>query len=275
MATLIEPPSKQDPYLLGRDHFAATRLNCQHWTWRQELGFNLYPKIPVPDGARIADVATGTCAWLLEVAEEHPEAHIDGFDISLAQAPPSVWMPWNTALHEWDIFNAPPEELHGKYDIVHIRLVGIVIRDSSPLPVLHNAVMLLKPGGWIQWDEVDLLDRIIMHPDPTVELPAIHRQDHMMRTAGGPIWVKDLEGIMREDGLEEAGAHRVKPQLRMMKAYSAMHMMSFMEIERNMPDSDQKRVVLELGKQVQEETAKGGCFGTAKVITFGRKASGT
>ncbi|CAL8584122.1 hypothetical protein XPA_009727 [Xanthoria parietina] len=62
-----------DGYHLRRDFTGSTRLNCQHYLWQQELRFNLHPSIPTPvPGNAIADVATGTGVWLLEVAREHP-----------------------------------------------------------------------------------------------------------------------------------------------------------------------------------------------------------
>ena len=38
------------------------RLNAQHYLWKETCGFNLHPRIPIPQNGevRIADVGTGT-----------------------------------------------------------------------------------------------------------------------------------------------------------------------------------------------------------------------
>lgn len=76
---------KNDTHILKRDFTASLRLNCQHYIWLQELGYHIHPSITVSslgESPRIADVATGTGAWLLEVSRSHPTATCDGFDIS-------------------------------------------------------------------------------------------------------------------------------------------------------------------------------------------------
>ena len=143
---------------------ASTRLNSQHYIWTQELGFNLHPSIPLPQkqlDARIADVATGTGVWLLEIAREYPKIQCVGLDISLTQCPPEQWLPQNVTLQQWDMFQDPPPHLFGTFDIVHVRLVLLVI-DKDPLPTIRNLTKLLKPGGWIQWDEIDVFDTTII-----------------------------------------------------------------------------------------------------------------
>lgn len=48
-----------------------------------------------------------------------------------------------------------PEELVGSFDIVHIRAFGSLIKNSDCSPVLKAVDRLLKPGGWLQWEESD------------------------------------------------------------------------------------------------------------------------
>lgn len=54
-----------DPYRLGRDVIASTRLNLQHYIWKESIGYLLHPSIRFPDASSnsdisIADVGTGT-----------------------------------------------------------------------------------------------------------------------------------------------------------------------------------------------------------------------
>lgn len=256
--------------------YAATRLNCQHWILHQEPGDNLHPTITVPSHGRIADVATGTGAWLLEVAREQPTAQCDGFDINLEQAPPSVWLPSNVTLRAWDMYETPPTELIGKYDIVHIRLVGIVVQNKDPSPILGNLALLLKPQGWLQWDEMDISDSVIMHAaGESGKTDAVQKMDRLMKGHGAGGWILDLPSIMRQTGgFEKAKLHRVKPERSLLKFYTDMHLGSWTEIASNQPEGSERRKEFEqLVMDLNEETRQGAAHGAAKVICVGRKAS--
>ena len=53
--------------LIARTHLELaiiklSRLNAQHYLWKQSCGFNLHPQLPIPldRELRIADIGTGT-----------------------------------------------------------------------------------------------------------------------------------------------------------------------------------------------------------------------
>lgn len=97
-------------YVLDRSHAAACRLNLQFYLWKDAIKFNIHPSIPIPKSGIIADVATGTGMWLIDVARELPTAQLDGFDIDLSQAPPQQWLPSNATLGYWNIFENLPDD---------------------------------------------------------------------------------------------------------------------------------------------------------------------
>lgn len=68
----------------------------------------------------------------------------DGLDISDEQFPHSAWLPKNVSLGKVDILKPIPEELVGKYDVVHVGLIVLVIEKDNPLPVLDNLLALLS-----------------------------------------------------------------------------------------------------------------------------------
>lgn len=47
-------------------------------------------------------------------------------------------------LHEWNIFEEPPFEFQGLFDLVHVRLITVVIKDSDPKGVTQNLAKLLS-----------------------------------------------------------------------------------------------------------------------------------
>ena len=276
MASSSQSSSTKDTYILNRDFFATTRLNCQHWVWHQELGYNLHPTVTVPLHGRIADVATGTGAWLLEVAREKPDAQCDGFDINTDQAPPAVWLPPNVSMRSWDVYDPPPQELIGTYDMVHIRLLGIVVRNNDTAPIVKNLALLLKPHGWLQWDEMDISDSYIVHiAGEGGKTKAVQQMDNLMKGHGAPTWILKLPSTMMEEGrFEEAKMHRVKPERSLLKFHTDMVLGSWVEIASNQAEgSERKKEFEQLVMDVNAETRQGAAQGVAKVICVGRKVA--
>ncbi|KAI8931409.1 hypothetical protein NX059_011739 [Plenodomus lindquistii] len=81
-------------YILNRDrsHAAASRLNVQFYLWKAALGYNIHPSIPphLPPAPAIAEVASGTGLWAIDVSAEFPKAHIEALDYNLEQSPPQA-----------------------------------------------------------------------------------------------------------------------------------------------------------------------------------------
>lgn len=82
--------------------------------------------------------------WLIDVNRRLPSAHLDGFDISADQYPPKEWLPANLSLQTLDIHKQIPEELKGKYDIVHVRLFRAVVCNDDPSSILRNLYSMLS-----------------------------------------------------------------------------------------------------------------------------------
>jgi SAM-dependent methyltransferase len=105
----------------------------------------------------IADVATGTGVWLLEIAPKlPPSSRLDGFDISTAKFRPKDKLPANVKLQCGDARSPFPEELHGQYDVVHVRLVVLALKADEWAKVAANLLPLLRPGGWLFWEETSM-----------------------------------------------------------------------------------------------------------------------
>lgn len=50
---------------------------------------------------------------------------------------------------EWDIYTNLAPELEGLYDVLHIRLLLLVVRDNDPRPILKSALRMLKPSRYL------------------------------------------------------------------------------------------------------------------------------
>ena len=83
--------------------------------------------------------------WLLDLASHlPPSAQLDGFDIDLGQCPPKPWLPPNVSLHSLDVFDPVPEDLVGKYDVIHIQLFVLIVKKNDPVPLLRNVLRMLS-----------------------------------------------------------------------------------------------------------------------------------
>lgn len=83
--------------------------------------------------------------WLLDLATQvHPTTKLDGFDINLSQGPPPAWLPEAVSVSKLDIFQDPPGELVGTYDIVHVSLVVCFVNESQIKDVVRRLSMLLS-----------------------------------------------------------------------------------------------------------------------------------
>ncbi|PHH65880.1 hypothetical protein CDD81_1249 [Ophiocordyceps australis] len=143
---------------LGRSEREADRLNEQFDLFTSNIGYLVHPRIKAALGSKpwVADVGTGTGIFLqrLDELQAFPGAVMHGWDLSSVMFPSPV--PDHMTLSLLDLKQPIPKELHNKYDLVHARMLSVAFEPSERTPAVANAVQLLKPGGWLQWEEPDL-----------------------------------------------------------------------------------------------------------------------
>ncbi|OCK81165.1 hypothetical protein K432DRAFT_296127, partial [Lepidopterella palustris CBS 459.81] len=204
-----------------------SRLNYQFFLWRETLGFNLHPDIPAPKpDARIADVATGTGIWLIDVARSLPNTvQFQGLDIDISQCPPKQWLPSNMKTRAWDMFQEVPKDLVGQFDIVHVRLLGLVIKDNNSLPAIASLHKLLKPGGYLQWDEMADASSYVASVDSTIKTDGVEALRKYMNSPKGnekglDNWRSGLPDNLNQNGFVKAKLHTYKPELSLAKFWN-------------------------------------------------------
>jgi len=200
-----------DDYTLGRDYKASARLHMQHYIWTETLGYLLNPKVPTGPNLSIAEVGTGTGIWLFEVNRRlpTPAADLCGIDISDDQFPHAVFLPSNARFVKSDALDpaGPPPELCEKFDIVHIRLFIAVIKNNDPTSLLNYCHKLLKPGGHLQWDDLDpAAIRIISHDGSSVE--GMEMISQMSNTHKQTAWIPHLPDTFVTCGFEVVDVDR-------------------------------------------------------------------
>ncbi|KAF2205094.1 hypothetical protein GQ43DRAFT_408126 [Delitschia confertaspora ATCC 74209] len=149
---------EEEPYWIGRNPTEQQRLNRQHFIWTKCISYLIHPSIKsnLSQDAKIADIGTGTGIWLNEVSKVSPPTYtFTGFDNSSAQFLSPEELSPNVKLQIGDFMKPFPEELHGTFDLVNIRLIVVTMTGGRGVweRTLKNVLTLLKPGGFIQWIE--------------------------------------------------------------------------------------------------------------------------
>ncbi|KAF5573230.1 Methyltransferase domain-containing protein [Fusarium pseudocircinatum] len=136
------------------------RLNDNHRVYRHMTEGDLLPvpiqtyvqSLPAPV---IADIGTGTGIWLQEISREMPKlAQLHGYDIDGSKFPVADSVSPNVTFRLHDALLPFHKELHAKYDVVHVRLLYLALKKEDWAVVAANIRTILKPGGWIHWEEL-------------------------------------------------------------------------------------------------------------------------
>ncbi|KAL8649108.1 MAG: hypothetical protein Q9226_005715 [Calogaya cf. arnoldii] len=161
------------------------------------------------------------------------------------------------SLRTWNFVSEPPISLQGKFDIVHIRLIGITI-DHDPTPAMRNIAKLLKPNGYLQWEEMDLTQSIIATADDTIHMvDAVARMNALMKTHDASVWVLDIPRILEKNGFCDVRRFDV---------------LAWAEIAASLPEgSPKKEQFVRLIEEVREETGKGVGHGLAKLVFVAKR----
>ncbi|KAL3459461.1 hypothetical protein BJX64DRAFT_301205 [Aspergillus heterothallicus] len=155
-------------YPLARDEAESTRLNAQHKLLVDIVGGSIAKSIPLGGISSVADVGTGTGIWLLDAQAQITTTHppeagtgveerwrtFHGFDISASQFLPDPET-HGVSLSVHDILQRFPEEHRNRYDLVHVRMLVTALKVAEYEVAVRNLVEMLKPGGYLQWTDLD------------------------------------------------------------------------------------------------------------------------
>ncbi|KAH8660292.1 S-adenosyl-L-methionine-dependent methyltransferase [Xylariales sp. PMI_506] len=139
---------REGKYFLPNDPPEQDRLDFQYTGLSKLLGGRLF-HAPIESPTKVLDVATGTGIWAIQFAEQHPACTVIGTDLSLIQ--PSVAPP-NCSFVREDM-EEPWVHQEASFDYVHFRLVCTCL--SQPETVLASTYEALRPGGWVEFQDVD------------------------------------------------------------------------------------------------------------------------
>ncbi|KAL4950110.1 hypothetical protein BDW69DRAFT_172827 [Aspergillus filifer] len=203
----------------ARNFRTSARLHLQHFLFQNTIGplLNQAAEKALTASSqplKVADLACGNGIWLIELhshfTKNNISAQLDGFDINPVNFPDSAFLPDSVSFRQLDVLaKPPPAELIGAYDIVHIRAFVSVIPDSNLTPILTAASELLKPGGFLQWEETRGDRWIVESPSPQTSRMAC---DSIVQILNGGMqqrgirndWVDVLDTHLDQFGFQSA-----------------------------------------------------------------------
>ncbi|GAB7352850.1 hypothetical protein MBLNU459_g3457t1 [Dothideomycetes sp. NU459] len=130
-------------YPVPNDEIESERLDLQHYMFLLTIDgkTNL---APLPDNLiNVLDVGCGTGKWAIEFAEAHPEAKVQGVDLSPIQpvgVPPNCSFMIDNAEADW--------VYEDKFDYIHSRAMIAGFRDWPRF--FKQAFANLQPGGYLE-----------------------------------------------------------------------------------------------------------------------------
>ncbi|KAF2231602.1 S-adenosyl-L-methionine-dependent methyltransferase [Viridothelium virens] len=216
--------TSQTSYPFTRFNSEADRLDAQHdfvRTWCR--GALLHSSIPRGSIQRVADIGCGTGIWMRDMKESTlPDAEFVGFDIDDAQFPVEARRGEEKrdegirhVVH--DVTKRFPREHRDSdgegFDLVHVRFMSFALRKWDVDNVVRNLYEILKPGGYLQWQE---FHNLLFFPE-TRTVTSLkrwflrERLELGLASAVTPLLLRILATLKLEQGLRTTSAD--KPSL--------------------------------------------------------------
>ncbi|KAK8105655.1 uncharacterized protein PG998_003871 [Apiospora kogelbergensis] len=234
----------------ARNFRSSARLHLQHMLFQNTLGYLLEPVVEKSVAGshqlRIADLACGNGVWLTDLhsslAKTNVSAQLDGFDINPINFPDPAFLPSGVTLKQLDILAHPfPPHLKGVYDVVHIRAFCSVINNAPALrPVLAVASELLKPGGFLQWEETRGDRFFVDCPSPQTSSVACSTITQVLQGASqargiSMEWVDVLDTHVNAFGFQDVRLLAQEKRKQDLKGWTEDYMMVWEEIASFFP----------------------------------------
>jgi SAM-dependent methyltransferase len=167
-------------------------------------------------GAQVLDAGTGTGVWMIELASHFPTASFLGIDLDnrLFLSRPAV--PPNVRVEKVNVVTELQAKIDGeggeeapwkdRFDLVHQRLMLAALTRAQWRETLRKYYDVLKPGGWIQCGEMDMIG----HGEPG---SAIRQGWDLGRALGQRVGiafdiVTELAEVMKGAGFEDVHESR-------------------------------------------------------------------
>ncbi|CAG8444284.1 11040_t:CDS:2 [Funneliformis caledonium] len=143
-------------YFLANDEEEISRLQMLHhlykYIWKSVYSSPMHGKL-ASRGTRVLDSGCGPGSWVLDMANHYENSTFIGVDFSPSMFPSHVSN--NVAFLETNIISGFPFP-NETFDFVYQRLMCFALTKKQWQDVILDMVRITKPGGWIEFMEVDI-----------------------------------------------------------------------------------------------------------------------
>lgn len=222
---------------------------------------------------------------------EEPQHIYHGFDLTTANFPAAAWLPSNMHLQQWDAFSSVAEELIESFDVVHIRTMYSSVIANNVQPLLSNLLRMLKPGGYLQWDESDFPTLSARTPSKDTNAPAsetLVKLQLFFAQAQNKLyvdWLHELPATLHAQGCQVVAHDLFPPRPELARAWADNMLTVLAGVAPMLPEqaiplppglglpaSVSRRSFADLVMQSAEESRTGVCICHDHVVIVARKA---
>ena len=162
----------------------------------------------------------------------------------------------------------------GRYDYVHMRLVVCIVEDKDPRPIIRSLRKMLKPGGWLQWDELDTVNTCVTKVNPGLQTPALEQLRVWSWAEGRRDWTVQLGNFCAEEGFEEVKVDFVGDKDEMARAFNDQHLLTAEEFAEGLVKLGKKEAAAKYFRLVQEaydESVAGAALCVPRIVCVAQK----
>jgi hypothetical protein len=177
-------------------------------------------------------------------------------------------------LRTWNALDDVPSELVGQYDLVHVRLLVLAVDNSDPRPMLRNLIKMLKPGGYLQWDELDFPGTHVITVDESLQTPALEDLRRTMYSQGRQDWALQLPETSSVEGLHDAKLYHYGDRIELLRANCEQRLLVMDEFASRLAKINKKEEASKLYRILQDaynETMQGAALVMPRIVCVTKK----
>ena len=163
----------------------------------------------------------------------------------------------------------------GRYDFIHIRLLVLAIEQIQVPLILRSVLKMLKPGGYLQWDDLDVMNMGVKKVDSTVPSPALDELVMMSNPNGRYNWTVEIKKVMEEEGFQNVSLDLIGDPPELVRPFNELHLMSMEEIGVSFARRGKNEMaskLYQLIKDAYQEASLGATLYFPRVVCVGRSA---
>ncbi|EXJ72903.1 uncharacterized protein A1O5_04051 [Cladophialophora psammophila CBS 110553] len=218
-------------------------------------------------------------AWIIEASHElASSAELTGFDIAAHNFPAPEFLPANVKFSVLDVMTGEcPSDLMGTFDVVHIRFFNGIVLNNEAQPLITTVTKLLKPGGWLQWEEMDPSTLATITPRPNIDTTYCQKLMGLILSIGTMVgtkfdWLKNFENELKTFNDVQVKHVPLPPAYH--KAWTENYLILCEEIAERMPPAEKaapnvpitREGYLDMFEKVLEEVKNGAALNSKDLI---------